>query len=188
MKSVARTLALSFALAVVGAGAAHAAPSSGMLLGVRAFPNSRGLRVVDTIPGYPAEGRLFAGDVLIRVSDGVNTYPVRTSRQIERAKDLIGPYQRVALEIYRPYEGHVYLWVTFVPVGGSVHARGGEEVYSAEIQTEEERPGAEAFFFGGDEPGAQEHGGHEHFPADDGGFVPDVGGFNNDDPSSFFPN
>lgn len=188
MKSVARAVSLSLALAVLGVTAAQAGPSSGMLLGVRAFPNARGLRVVDTIPGYPAEGRIFAGDVLIRVSDGVNTFPVRTSRQIERAKDLIGPYQRVALELYRPYVGNVYLWVTFVPVGGSVHARGGEEVYAAEIQTEEELPGAEAFFFGGDEQGAFEQGDGEFYPQDEGGYVPDAGGFESDDPSSFFPN
>ena len=45
-------------------------PSSGMLLGVYALENWRGLRITDTIPGYSAHGRLFPNDVLIQVADG----------------------------------------------------------------------------------------------------------------------
>jgi hypothetical protein len=153
------------AVALAGAPAlAQPQPASGMLLGVYAFENWQGLRLTGTIPGYSAHGRLFANDVLLRVSDGVNVYPIRTHYEIESAKDQIGPYTQAALEYYRPGVGQMYAWVTFQPVGGSVqsyaHASGdivpsgdiaaaqiAPRQMKAEFKTEAEKPGARAFFF-----------------------------------------
>lgn len=130
------------------AGWAQAQPRSGMLLGVYAFPNWRGLRVVSTIPGYSAHGRLFSGDVLLRVTaDGITVYPTRNHWEIEWAKDRIGPYRPAALEVYRPGIGLVYFWVEFRPIGGAVEYRMGEPArMEARILSETERPGARALF------------------------------------------
>ena len=92
------------------------APPSGMLLGINGFENYRGLRVTSTIPGYSAEGRIFAGDVLTRVSDGNQTFSARTFHSFEMAKDIIGPNRWASLELLRPGFGPVYLWVQFTPV------------------------------------------------------------------------
>jgi hypothetical protein len=139
-------------------------PPSGMLLGVYAFENWQGLRLTGTIPGYSAHGRLFANDVLLRVSDGINVYPVGTHYEIESAKDQVGPYTQAALEYYRPGVGTMYAWVTFMPVGGAVqsYAAAPRELSTtggpveaaprqmkAEFKTEAEKPGARAFFFKG---------------------------------------
>ena len=130
---------------------AQAAPSSGMLLGVYAFPNYQGLRVTGTIHGYSAEGRLFPGDVLKRVTaDGIHIYPTYSHGQIEYAKDQIGPYQMASLEIFRPGVGIMYLWVEFQPVGGavaySVSGQPQPKQYKARILTEKEKPGAALLF------------------------------------------
>ena len=92
------------------------APPSGMLLGINGFENYRGLRVTSTIPGYSAEGRIFAGDVLTRVSDGNQTFSARTFHAFEMAKDIIGTDRWASLELIRPGIGPVYLWVQFTPV------------------------------------------------------------------------
>ena len=133
------------------AGLAQAAPSSGMLLGVYAFPNYQGLRVTGTIHGYSADGRLFPGDVLKRVTaDGINIYPTYSHGQIEHAKDMIGPNQFASLEIFRPGVGITYLWVQFQPVGGavaySVNGQPQPKQYKAQILTEQEKPGAALLF------------------------------------------
>ena len=90
------TAALLLALSTT---VANAAPSSGLLLGVYAYPNTQGLRITGTIPGYSAEGKLFTNDVLLRLTDGVNFYNTRSLSEIEFAKDQIGPYKQAALEI-----------------------------------------------------------------------------------------
>ena len=133
---------------------ASAAPSSGLLLGIYAYPNWRGLVVNRTIPGYSAEGRLWRRDVLLRVSDGNQMFPIKNHWQIEYAKDQIGPNQQAALEIFRPGYGIEYLWVEFLPVsGGPVEARSRDGSNSqpkmqmkARIMTEQEKPGAAALF------------------------------------------
>ena len=137
---------------------AQAAPSSGLLLGIYAYSNSQGLKVTGTIPGYSAQGRLWKGDVLLRVTtDGFNMYPVRNHWQIEFAKDQIGPNQQAALEIYRPGFGYEYLWVEFIPVGGGPVAAYGVQPKTqmkARIFTEQEKPGAAAMFKkSGNQPG-----------------------------------
>ncbi len=130
---------------------AQAAPSSGMLLGVYAFPNYQGLRVTGTIHGYSAHGRLYSGDVLKRVTaDGFNIYPTYSHGQIEHAKDMIGPNQMASLEIFRPGVGIMYLWVEFQPVGGvaayTVNGQPQPKQYKARIFTEKEKPGAAMLF------------------------------------------
>lgn len=151
MRILTTTFAGLFALTL--ASFAQAAPSSGMLLGVYAFSNYHGLRVTGTIHGYSAQGRLFAGDVLKRVTaDGINVYPTRSHGQIEFAKDQIGPFQPAALEIFRPGVGTMYLWVEFQPVGGAVAysvsgaPQSQPQQFKAKIFTEKEKPGAAKLF------------------------------------------
>ena len=143
--------ATAAAIALSIASFAQAAPSSGMLLGIYAFPNYQGLRVTGTIHGYSADGRLFPGDVLTRVTaDGFNIYPTRNIWQIEHAKDMIGPNQMASLEIFRPGVGIMHLWVEFQPIGGvaafSVNGQPQPKQYKAKIFTEKEKPGAAMLF------------------------------------------
>jgi hypothetical protein len=143
----------------VAATVAQAAPASGMLLGVYAFENFRGLRITGTIPGYSAEGRLFAGDVLLQATvDGSEVHSIRTMGEFEWAKDQIGPNTPAAIEVWRPGVGKIYFWVEFLPVGGGagIHAYqsdDGEQAAApkmkAQFKTEAERPGARALFNGG---------------------------------------
>ena len=149
MKTTITTVACAITLFV--SASAQAAPSSGMLLGVYAFPNYQGLRVTGTIHGYSAHGKLFRGDVLKRVTaDGLTVYPTRSHGQIEYAKDQIGPFQPAALEVFRPGVGFIYLWVEFQPVGGvaaySVDSTPQPQQYKARIFTEKEKPGAALLF------------------------------------------
>jgi hypothetical protein len=130
---------------LASAALAQSRPASGMLLGVYAFENYRGLRITGTIDGYTAHGRLRANDVLLRVSDGTSIHSVKTHAEIERAKDEIGPYRQAVLEYHRPRRGVQYVWVTFLPVDGDARAHS-----RAEFKTEEEKPGAREFFHGAD--------------------------------------
>ncbi len=114
------TLAIITASLFASAGIATAqTPSSGMLLGIYGFENWRGLRVTSTIPGYSADGRLFPNDVLTQVADGNLIYSARRRASFEAAKDQVGPYKWVALEVFRPNVGLIYFWVQFTPVGGN---------------------------------------------------------------------
>jgi hypothetical protein len=133
-----------------------------MLLGIYAFPNFRGLRVLDTMPAYSAHGRLFRNDVVSRVTvDGVSVYPTRSFQQFEFAKDRIGPNTPAALEVFRPGQGYIYLWVEFVPVGGPAlqtlrsGAPAAAPMMKARVMTEKEKPGAARLFNGRNKgPGA----------------------------------
>ena len=118
---------------------------SGMLLGVYAFENFRGLRVTGTIQGYSAQGRLFPGDTLLQVSDGNSVYSARTRFEFEMAKDRIGPNRWAALEVWRPNAGLIYFWVQFTPVNNGPAVFGADGAAAprqmkAEIRTEAERP------------------------------------------------
>lgn len=133
---------------IVGTASAQYPPistPSGMLLGIYAFPNQYGLRVTGTIPGYSAEGRLMPNDVLLGVSDGNNVYRIRRISDMEYAKDRIGPFRTAAIEFYRPSFGKMYAWVEFKPIDVGP---GGVPTAACEIQTEQERPGAAAFYHG----------------------------------------
>ena len=144
----AAALAVTF---VADVARAQSPPASGMLLGVYVFENQTGLRVTGTIPGYSAEGRLFANDVLMQATpDGVNIYSIRTRQEIEWAKDQIGPYTPAAIEVWRPGVGTIYFWVEFHPVGvgptAAVVASGAPRQMKAQFKTEAEKPGARALF------------------------------------------
>src|SRR5690606_16365454 len=92
---------------------------SGMLLGIYTTPAQGGMRVSGLIPGYSAEGRLYPGDVLLRVAvDESQVYRVRSLYEMENAKMMIGPNREAALEIWRPSQGLVYAWVEFTPIYG----------------------------------------------------------------------
>lgn len=137
------TSLLAIAVVLSSVTASFAAPPSGMLLGIYAFPNFRGLRVLDTMPEYSAHGKLFRGDVVTRVTaDGVNVYRTRSFQQFEFAKDQIGPNTPAALEVLRPGRGYIYLWVEFIPVGGQAAAA----TVRARVMTEKEKPGASKLF------------------------------------------
>lgn len=132
-------------------------PASGMLLGIYAFPNFHGLRVTSTIPGYSADGRLFPNDVITRATDdGVNVHRIRRLWDLERAKDQIGPNRWAALEILRPGQGYIYMWVQFVPVGvgpaavaqGANTQGASTQNVQARILTPQERGGAQNLFGG----------------------------------------
>jgi hypothetical protein len=150
MKSLFTPTAALLAVAFATHSALAHEPSSGMLLGVYAFENHMGLRVTGTIPGYSAEGRLYANDVLTRATvDGVHVYSIRTRNEIEWAKDQIGPYTPAAIEVWRPGVGTIYFWVEFQPVGGGAayaQSNGASRQMKAQFKTEAEKPGARALF------------------------------------------
>lgn len=147
MKKFMTLLLVAATMVVLGNRGVQAAPASGMLLGVYAFPNWQGLRVTDTIPGYSAHGILSRNDVLLRATDGSSIYSIRNTHEIEFAKDRIGPNVPAAIEVFRPGVGLMYLWVEFQPVGG-VAAHMAPQ-YQAEFQTEAQKPGAKAMFDAG---------------------------------------
>ena len=173
-----RTALFSIALVFASMSVASAAPSSGMLLGIYAFPNSQGLRVTSTMPGYSADGKLFRHDVLVRVTaDGETIYPTRSFQQFEFAKDQIGPSTPAALEVFRPGEGYIYLWVGFIPVGGQegLQLRGQVET-QARMWTQQERPGAERLFQGSGGPSGRRNSGRPNHGSSAGGAAQLFGG------------
>lgn len=121
---------------------------SGMLLGIYAAPGSGGMRVSSTIPGYSAQGRLFPGDVLLRVTiDGLNVYRLRTTFEMENAKIAIGPNREAALEIWRPSQGLMYAWVELTPIAAPMAAmQRGPQQSKAMFKLESEKPGARRMF------------------------------------------
>jgi hypothetical protein len=95
---------------------------SGMLLGVYARTTHDGLKIVGTIPGYSAEGRLFPGDVLLRATaTEMPVLSIRSHSLMEQAKSRIGPFREAAVEFFRPGAGLMYAWVTFEPIDGDAH-------------------------------------------------------------------
>ncbi|QGJ71470.1 Hypothetical protein PBC10988_31750 [Planctomycetales bacterium 10988] len=148
---------------------------SGMLLGVYCVPAVNGLKITRTIPGYAAHERLHSDDVLLRVTDGKEMFKIRTLDTFEDAKTEIGPFKQAALEVFRPAEGVIYLWVEFQPIKqqaayktnaipteaeyfeddapapSSAPPRPEAETVEVEIMTESEKPGAKSFFQEADE-------------------------------------
>jgi hypothetical protein len=131
--------------------------SSGMLLGIYTTPAQGGMQVVGLIPGYSAEGRLFRGDVLLRVAVSEHeVYRVRSLYELENAKTAIGPHREAAVELWRPQVGLIYAWVEFTPIYGPAAAAGvptaaapaasAARSYSAQFRLESEKPGARAMF------------------------------------------
>jgi hypothetical protein len=100
----------------------HHDVASGMLLGVYAITTSQGLQITSTIPGYSAEGRLFAGDVLLQTTAAnMPMFSIRSHDLMEHAKSVIGPFREAAVEFYRPGVGLMYAWVTFQPITSQPH-------------------------------------------------------------------
>jgi len=141
---------------------------SGMLLGIYTSPAQGGMRVSGLIPGYSAEGRLYPGDVLLRVAVSQNqVYRVRSLYEMENAKMMIGPNREAALEIWRPSQGLVYAWVEFTPLFGPAIAAPAygaapaptQKSYAARFKMENEKQGARAMFQrSGDKPSPGGHG------------------------------
>ena len=146
MKTLIATLALVFTGSF--ANAQYNNVSSGLLLGVYCQPCSNGMKVTSTIPGYTAEGRLFPGDILKRATiDGYNIYNLRSHYEMERSKTAIGANREAAMEIYRPGQGLIYVWVQFTPLyGPAATSATGHKQYGAQFKTEREKPGARAMF------------------------------------------
>lgn len=146
MKTLIATLAIVFTGSF--AQAQYDNVSSGLLLGVYCQPCSNGMKVNSTIPGYTAEGRLFPGDILKRATiDGYNIYNLRSHYEMERTKTTIGANREAAMEIYRPGQGMIYVWVQFTPLyGPAATSATGQKQYGAQFKTEREKPGARAMF------------------------------------------
>lgn len=97
--------------------------TSGMLLGIYTTPAQGGMQVTSLIPGYSAQGRLFPGDVLLRVAvSEQEVYRVRSLQELESAKTVIGPNREAAVELWRPNVGLLYAWVEFTPIYGPAAA------------------------------------------------------------------
>lgn len=141
---------------------------SGMLLGIYTSPGYGGMQVSSLIPGYSAEGRLYPGDVLLRVAvDQNQVYRVRSLYEMENAKSSIGPNREAALEIWRPNQGVIYAWVEFTPLYGpsaaATAAYGAtapaQKSYAAQFRMESEKSGARALFQGKPSGGYPSQGG-----------------------------
>jgi hypothetical protein len=149
---------------------------SGMLLGIYTSPGYGGMRVSSLIPGYSAEGRLYPGDVLLRVAvDQNQVYRVRSLYEMENAKMMIGPNREAALEIWRPNQGVIYAWVEFTPLYGPAAAATAaygaaptygsapapaQRSYAAQFRMESEKSGARALFQGKPSGGYPSQGGN----------------------------
>ncbi len=149
---------------------------SGMLLGIYTTPSQGGMRVTSLIPGYSAEGRLYPGDVLLRVAvDENQVYRVRSLYEMENAKMMIGPNREAALEIWRPSQGLVYAWVEFTPLYGPAVAAPAygaapapaQKSYAAQFKMENEKQGARALFHGNGakHPQGGKGNAHQHDPS-----------------------
>lgn len=147
MKTVITTFALLLTTAAVNA-QDYSNVTSGMLLGVYCQPCNGGMEVTSIIPGYTAQGRLFPGDILKRATvDGNTLYSLRSHYELEKTKTAIGPNRDAAMEIYRPGEGYIYVWVQFTPLyGPAAVSATGQKQYGAKFKTEKEKPGAKAMF------------------------------------------
>ncbi|MCA9037451.1 MAG: hypothetical protein KDA91_20080 [Planctomycetaceae bacterium] len=143
-------VALVLASATTAFGQDYSNVRSGMLLGIYSQPCNGGLKITSIIEGYSAEGRLFPGDVLKRVTpDGNMIYTLRSLYEMENAKMAIGPNRQAAVEFYRPGVGLMYGWVEFTPIAGpaAVTSSGGStKQYKAQFKLESEKPGARAMF------------------------------------------
>lgn len=145
-----KTLIATLAIVISGsfANAQYRNVSSGMLLGVYCQPSSNGMKVSSTIPGYTAQGRLFPGDILKRATiDGYTIYNLRSHYEMEKTKTAIGANREAAMEIYRPGQGVIYVWVQFTPLyGPAATSSTGQKQFGAQFKTEREKPGARAMF------------------------------------------
>jgi hypothetical protein len=160
-----RTLSLAALLAAmlhVGAGTSVAQPGfhpyggpnpGGTTLGIYAVETLHGLRVMGTIDGFSAHGRLLPNDILIRATaENLPIFSITTHDRMEYAKAMIGANRLAAIEFFRPGVGNMYAWMTFELDCDSPHATllgvtpGSGSTFKAEFVLETERPGAQGLF------------------------------------------
>lgn len=154
--------ALLAALLHVGAGTSAAQPfhdpfaghnAGGTMLGIYAVESLHGLRVVGTVDGYSAHGRLLPNDILLRATaDNLPIFSINTHERMEYAKAMIGANRIAAIEFFRPGEGNMYAWMTFELKCSTPHAtllgitENAGTTFEAEFILESEKPGAQALF------------------------------------------
>lgn len=160
-----KTLSLAATLAAllhVGAGTSaaqvgfhdpFAGPGArGNMLGIYAVETLHGLRVVGTIDGYSAHGRLLPNDILLRATaDNLPIFSINTHERMEYAKMMIGANRVAAIEFFRPGVGNMYAWMTFELNCNTPHATllgvtPSAASFTAEFVLESEKPGAQALF------------------------------------------
>jgi hypothetical protein len=154
--------ALFAALLHVGAGTSAAQPfhdpfvghnPGGTMLGIYAVESPHGLRVVGTVDGFSAHGRLLPNDILMRATaDNLPIFSINTHERMEYAKMMIGANRIAGIEFFRPGVGNMYAWMTFELNCTTPHATllgitpGAGTTFEAEFVLESERPGAQELF------------------------------------------
>jgi hypothetical protein len=154
--------ALLTALLHVAAGTSVAQPfhdpfmnhnPGGTMLGIYAVETLHGLRIMDTVDGCSADGRLLPNDILLRATaDNLPIFSINTHDRMEYAKAMIGANRIAAIEFFRPGVGNLYAWMTFELKCSTPHAtllgitENAGTTFQAEFLMETERPGAQALF------------------------------------------
>lgn len=154
--------ALLTALLHVGAGTSAAQPfhdpfagqhSGGTMLGIYAVESLHGLRVMGTVDGCSAHGRLLPNDILLRATaDNLPIFSINTHERMEYAKMMIGANRIAAIEFFRPGVGNMYAWMTFELKCSTPHATllgitpASGTTFEAEFIMESEKPGAQELF------------------------------------------
>lgn len=154
--------ALLTALLHVAAGTSVAQPfhdpfvdhaPGGTMLGIYAVETLHGLRIMDTVDGCSADGRLLPNDILLRATaDNLPIFSINTHDRMEYAKAMIGANRIAAIEFFRPGVGNMYAWMTFELKCSTPHATllgisaSAGTTFEAEFIMESEKPGAQALF------------------------------------------
>lgn len=161
-----KTLSLAALLAAllhVGAGTSVAQPglfsdpyaspqAGGTMLGIYAVETLHGLRVMGTVEGYSAHGRLLPNDILMRATaDNLPVFSISTHDRMEYAKAMIGANRVAAIEFFRPGVGNMYAWMTFELQTNDLHSTllgiaSAGTTFKAEFILESEKPGAQELF------------------------------------------
>jgi len=127
--------------------------NGGTMLGIYAVETLHGLRVVGTVDGCSAHGRLLPNDVLLRATaDNLPIFSINTHERMEYAKAMIGANRIAAIEFFRPGVGNMYAWMTFELRCSTPHATllgitpSAGATFEAEFIMESEKPGAAELF------------------------------------------
>lgn len=125
----------------------------GTMLGIYAAESIHGLRVMGTVDGCSAHGRLLPNDVLLRATaDNLPVFSINTHDRMEYAKMMIGANRCAAIEFFRPGVGHMYAWMTFELKCNDTHSMvmgitsASHSTFTAQFVLEAEKPGAQALF------------------------------------------
>ena len=129
------------------------AGNGGTMLGIYAAETLHGLRVMGTVEGTSAHGRLLPNDILLRATaDNLPVFSINTHDRMEYAKMMIGANRLAAIEFFRPGVGNMYAWMTFELRCNDLHSAvmgitsATHSTFTAEFILESERPGAQALF------------------------------------------